>query len=280
MKKNTDKAASPPIGIIAGMGELPRIIARDARERGLRVVAVALEPLEDSFPDSAADIVERVNVGKLGAIIKALTKHGVKEALLAGKVPKTLLYKNLKSIRPDMRTISVVLKLKDRKDDSILLALADELKKDGITLLDTAKFSPSLLTPEGVLTKRKPTKDEWKDIEFGWKMAKALGKLDVGQTVVVKNRAVMALEAIEGTDAAILRGGKLAQGGAVVVKVSKPGQDMRFDVPAVGLNTLRSMIKTGAKVLAVEARKSIFVDREKLIKKADEAGISVLGHKG
>lgn len=272
--------APPPVGIIAGMGQLPRIIAADAMAAGRRVVAVTLEPLPEQLPDTAADVVVRVNVGRLGAIIKAFTKEGVSEVILAGKVPKTILYNNLMSIRPDMRTLSMLMKLGDRKDDSILTAITKELEKEGIRILDTTEFSPGLITPEGVLTKRKPTRGEYKDIEFGWRTARELGKLDVGQTVVVKDMAVMALEAIEGTDEAILRGGRLAHKGAVVVKVSKPGQDMRFDVPTAGMETIKAMAESRASVLAIEAGRSILVDRERLIEAAAEHGIAVVGHKG
>jgi DUF1009 family protein len=173
--------------------------------------------------------------------------------------------------------MKLLFSLRDRSDDSILLAIARELKKDGISLLNTTDFTSTLLTPEGILTKEGPTENEWKDIAFGWKIAKEIGRLDIGQTVVVKNQAVMALEAIEGTDEAIRRGGRLSGSGAVVIKVSKPQQDMRFDVPVVGLDTLRAMLDVQARVLAVETGKSIILKREILIREAGEAGISIVG---
>jgi DUF1009 family protein len=265
----------PKIGLIAGNGELPFAVAEEARTRGYQVVAVALEPLADKALSSAVDEIRWVNVGKLGDVIDFLKKSGIKEAVMAGKVPKSLLYQS--RITPDLRAIKLLFSLKDRSDDSILLALAKELKKDGITLLNTTDFTSTLLAPEGVLTKEGPSENEWKDIAFGWNIAKEIGRLDIGQTVVIRNQAVMAVEAIEGTDEAIRRGGALAGSGAVVIKVSKPHQDMRFDVPVVGLDTLRSMLDAQARVLAVESQRSIILGREKLVKEAEEAGIAIVG---
>jgi DUF1009 family protein len=265
------------IGIIAGMGNLPKIIANDARQRGIRVVTVALENLASEELTKFSDEIRWINVGKLGSLIDALKCAGVKKVLMAGKVPKSLLYKS--KIMPDLRATKLLFTLKDRSDDAILRAITAELQKEGITVIDTCTFSPHLVTPKGVLTEEPPSKDEWKDIEFGYKIAKKIGELDIGQTVVIKTQAVIAVEAIEGTDEAILRGGKLAGDGAVVVKVSKPGQDMRLDVPVVGLSTLKSMIQVRARVLAIEAEKSIMIGKERLIKEADEAGISIVGFK-
>jgi len=264
------------LGLIAGMGDLPIIIASEAKAQGYKVIAIALEPLADRSLSSHVDEIKWVNVGKLGKLIDTLKDYGIKEAVMAGKVSKTLLYKS--KITPDLRAIKLLFSLKDRKDDSILLAITKELEEEGITLLDITLFGSNLLTPEGVLTKDRPTDEEWKDIEFGWKIAKEIGRLDIGQTVVVKNQAVMAIEAIEGTDAAIKRGGTLAGKGAVIVKVSKPNQDMRFDVPVVGLKTLRTIIEVGGKVLAVEAHKSIFLNKDKLIEESKKAGISIVGY--
>lgn len=265
------------IGLIAGMGGLPKIIADEAKAKGLNVVAVGLEPLADKTLASHVDEIKWINVGKLGKIIESLRRSGIKEAVMAGKVPKSLLYEG--NIKPDVRAIKLLFTLKDRSDDSILLAITNELKKEGITLLKITDFCSDMLTPEGVLTEEGITDDEGKDIAFGWKVAKEMGRLDIGQTIVVKGQAVMAVEAIEGTDEAVKRGGSYANEGAVVVKVSKPHQDMRFDVPVVGLNTLRAMIDVRARVLAVEAKKSILLQREKLIREANEAGISVLGYR-
>lgn len=263
------------IGIIAGTGELPVIIAKDARERGYRVITVALENLASPEMDNVSDEIRWVNPGKFGELIDTLKKHRVKEAIMAGKVPKSLLYKS--KITPDLRAIKLLFSMKDRSDDAILNAITKELGGEGIEVIDTVKFSPHLLTSEGCLTKKEPDEEQWKDIEFGWKIAKEIGKLDIGQTVVIKGKAVMAIEAIEGTDEAILRGGHWAGEGAVVVKVSKPQQDMRLDVPAVGLDTLKSMQKVKARVLALEAGRSMIVGREAVLKEAERAGIVVVG---
>ncbi len=265
------------IGIIAGTGELPEIIARDARERGIKVVTIALENLASSELGKYSDEIRWINAGKLGTLIDTLKDFKVKEAIMAGKVPKALLYKT--KVTPDLRAAKLLFSLKDRSDDSILNAIAKELKKEGINIIDTMAFSPHLLTQEGILTKDPPTKDELKDIEFGWKIAREIGRLDIGQTVVIKNRAVMAVEAIEGTDEAILRGGALAGEGATVVKVSKPQQDMRLDVPVIGIETVKSMTAVRARVLAVEAYRSIMLNRERFIKKAENSGITVVGIK-
>lgn len=266
------------LGLISGSGALPFVVAEEARLKGYFIFAVGLEPVADKALASSVDEIKWINVGKLGSVIAALKKAGIKEAVMAGKVPKSLLYKS--RIMPDLRAAKVLFSLKDRSDDAILLAVTKELEKDGITLLNTTDFSSRLLTPEGVLTRGAPTENEWKDIHFGFSIAKEIGRLDIGQTVVVKNKAVMAVEAIEGTDETILRGGNLAGGGAVVIKVSKPQQDMRFDVPVVGMDTLQAMIRARARVLAIEVKKSILLDREELIKKADKHKISVVGFPG
>ena len=263
------------IGIIAGMGELPVIIAKDAKERGYKVITVALENLASLEMDSVSDMIRWVNPGKFGELIDTLKKHQIKEAIMAGKVPKSLLYKS--KITPDLRAVKLLFSIKDKSDDAILNAITKELAGEGIEIIDTTKFSPHLLTPDGCLTKKKPDEEQWKDIEFGWKIAREIGKLDIGQTVVIKGKAVMAIEAIEGTDEAILRGGKWAGDGAVVVKVSKPQQDMRMDVPAVGYDTLKSMEKVNAKVLALEAHRSMIVGRETVIREAENAGIVIVG---
>ena len=266
------------LGLIAGMGDLPKIIAREARLQGYSVFAIALEPIADKSLSSHVDEIQWVNIGKFGKLITALKKSGIQEAVMAGKVSKSLLYKS--RIRPDVRAMKLLFSLKNRSDDSILLAITGELEKEGIHLQEITRFSGNILAPEGVLTSKRPTKDEWDDIAFGWTIAKEIGRLDIGQTVVVKNQAVMAVEAIEGTDEAIRRGGQLAGKNAVVVKVSKPNQDMRFDVPAVGMQTLTAMAEVGAKVLAVESKKSLLLDKEQILREARRARISLVGYSG
>jgi UDP-2,3-diacylglucosamine hydrolase len=263
------------IGLIAGAGDLPVIIAKDAKDRGYRVTTVALEGLASEELGDICDEIRWINPGKFGELIDTFRKAGVTEAIMAGKVPKALMYKS--KIVPDVRAVKLLFSIKDKGDDAILNAITSELSGEGIEIINTIEFSPHLLTPEGCMTRKRPSEDEWKDIEFGWRIAKDIGRLDIGQTVVVKGRDVMAVEAIEGTDEAILRGGRYADEGAVVVKVSKPQQDMRLDVPAVGSDTIKVMAQAKASVLAIEAEKSIIVNRGKVVKEADDAGIKIVG---
>ncbi|MBI4687104.1 MAG: UDP-2,3-diacylglucosamine diphosphatase LpxI [Nitrospirae bacterium] len=276
-------AAQPPnldsriIGLIAGAGQLPASIASEAKKMGYRVVVFALKPLADESLAPFADEFCEVNVGQLGKLIKLLKQFEVRDVVMAGKVPKGLLYKSKTSIIPDARALKLLFSLKDRSDDSIMLGIIHELEKEGIKFLKTTAFTKNLLTPDGELTKKRPSKTEWKDIAFGWSIAREIGRLDIGQTIVIKDKAVMSVEAIEGTDEAILRGSTLAGPGAVIIKVSKPQQDFRFDVPVVGIDTLHIMKKVHAAILALEAHKSIIVDMESFIKEADKAGIAVVG---
>ncbi|RJQ50283.1 MAG: LpxI family protein [Nitrospiraceae bacterium] len=265
------------LAIISGIGKLPSALATEAKSMGCRVVGIALQPPADESLRPFVDDFHKINIGRFGGLISLLKKLSITDAVMAGKVPKELLYKNKTGIIPDMKAVKLLFSLKDRSDDTIMNAIVHELEKNGITLHKTTAFAERLLSPEGILTRRKPSKDDLKDIEFGWKIAKKMGQLDIGQTVVVKNMAVMAVEAIEGTDEAIKRGGRLAKKDAVVVKVSKPRQDMRFDVPVVGIDTLHSMKDAAARVLAVETGKCIIVDREHFIKEADKEGIAVIG---
>jgi hypothetical protein len=266
------------VGLIAGSGELPVILCRDAKERGYRIIAIALDGLAPPEIEDVADVTRWVGIGKLGDLIDTLNAYHVTDAVMAGKVPKSLLYKT--KITPDMRAMKLLFSLKTQSDDALLRALAAELEREGIHLLDTATFSPHLLAPQGVMSARKPTKSEWKDIEYGWSIAREVGRLDIGQTVVIKDRAVMAVEAVEGTDETIRRGGAWAREGSVVVKVSKPQQSMKLDVPVVGLTTISSMAAVKALVLAVEAGRTLMLERDSLLNAADAEGIAVVGVNG
>ncbi|MGE5893545.1 MAG: LpxI family protein [bacterium] len=263
------------LGLIAGNGQLPLAVAKEAREKGYSVFAVGLEPLVDAGLQHVVDMMECINVGKLGRIIEALKQAGVQEAVMAGKVPKTLLYTS--RIIPDLRAVKVLMSLKDNKDDTILHALSEELRREGITLVKTTSFTESIMAHEGVMTRKRPSRDHLKDIEFGFPIAKQIGGLDIGQSIIVKDRAVMAVEAIEGTDEAIRRGGRLSGEGAVVIKVAKIGQDLRFDVPAVGMNTLSAMAEVRAAVLALEAQATIIMEKNNVLQEADRLGISLVG---
>ncbi len=268
---------SRTLALIAGMGSLPLAVATEAKKKGYRVVAIALQPPADESLRPVADEFYKIRIGSFGGLLALLKKLSVTEAVMAGKVPKKLLYEDKKNLIPDLKAVKLIFSLKNRADDTIMLAVVKELEKKGIKIHNTTAFTSDLMVPEGVMTRRKPDRDDLKDIGFGWTIARKMGELDIGQTVVVKNMAVMAIEAIEGTDEAIKRGGRLAEKDAVVVKVSKPRQDMRFDVPAVGLDTLHSMKETGASVLALEASKCIIIDKADFLLEADRAGIAVIG---
>lgn len=261
------------LGIIAGGGNFPLLAADAAKRRGMRVVAVALLGETDPSLSERADEIVWIKLGQLGRLIKALKQHQVSQALMAGTVAKKRMFGN---VSPDLRGIALMSKLAILHDDDILRAVAGELEKEGIEIVSSVCCLPELLATEGCLTRRRPAKSEERDIRFGWEIAKELGRLDIGQCVVVRRRAVLALEAIEGTDAAILRGGGIAGEGAVVVKVSKPRQDLRFDVPSIGLRTVKSMAQVKARVLAVEAGKTLIFDKKEMIAYADSAGICVV----
>ncbi len=263
------------IGLLAGLGELPVLMGREAVRLGYRVVSVSLDGQASPELAEFSEAVESISPGKLGAIFKFLKRHGAHQAVAGGKVPKVSFIKG--GVNFDMRTLVAFVRLKDRNDDTMLNALAEEFRKEGIALLDMREFCSGLLTPAGTLTHRKPDKAQAANLEYGFRMAKEIGRLDIGQTIVVKGRAVVAVEAIEGTDEAIRRGGLLAGPGAVVVKVSRPKQDMRFDVPVMGLATLGVMREAGIAAVGIEAQKSIIVEREKFIAEAESAGITVVG---
>lgn len=264
------------VGLLAGIGTLPGEFLDAAHLQGYRVICIAVIPGIDPELKEKADVYYEINAFKLNKIIKTLVKENVKEVTLLGKVTKEWLYKD--HVMPDLRAIKLLnhLRKQNFKDDTITLAIVDELKKDGISVLDQTKYLKPLMPGPQVFTKKQPTKDQWEDIKFGFDAAKTIGAMDLGQTVVVKGRAVMAVEAIEGTDACIKRGGLLAREGAVVVKTAKPGQDSRFDVPAIGLTTLKSMLESKCTVLAIEAHRTLFAEKEKVLELAEREGIVIL----
>ncbi|HEX9920878.1 MAG TPA: UDP-2,3-diacylglucosamine diphosphatase LpxI [Candidatus Methylomirabilis sp.] len=261
------------IGLIAGEGRFPFLVAQAAREKGLRIVAAAIK--EEASPElsQAVDCIYWLHVGELGKLIRSFQREGIRQAVMAGKIQKRHLFSQIK---PDLRATLLYLRLKEKNDDAILKAICDELQSEGIELLECTSLISSLLAPQGVLTSRPPSEWERKDIEFGRRMARAIAGLDIGQTVVVKNCAVLAVEAIEGTNLAIRRGAEWGGEGVVVVKVAKPQQDLRFDVPVVGPDTLEVMREVKASVLALEAGKVIIVDKEEMLKAAEEAKISIV----
>jgi DUF1009 family protein len=261
------------LGLIAGGGKFPLIVADSARKHGLRVIAVAHKGETDPLLAKSVDEITWINLGQLGRLIHILKKNGVHEALMAGTVSKRRMFEKVKF---DLKGISLISRLAIFHDDNILRAVASQLAKEGIEIVSSTQFLPELLAPTGCLTEKRPGKKEMEDIQLGWKIAKELGRLDIGQCVVVRNGTVLALEAIDGTNETIMRGGKLAGENAVVVKVSKPDQDLRFDVPSVGLETITIMSQVKASVLAVEAGKTLLFDRKEMIDYADKAGISIV----
>ncbi|MGA2735210.1 MAG: UDP-2,3-diacylglucosamine diphosphatase LpxI [Syntrophobacteraceae bacterium] len=261
------------VGLIAGSGQFPLLFANAARQASVRVLAVGFEGETDPALSKYVDEFHLLRLGQLNRLVKTFRSAGITQAAMAGGINKTRLYSK---IRPDWRAVRFLSRLRNRKDDSLLRALADELESEGILIQPSTIFLPELLAPEGILTRRKPNRREKADIAFGWTLAKAIGRLDIGQCLVVKDQAVLAVEGIDGTDATIMRGGRLCGEGAVIVKVSKPMQDLRFDVPAVGSDTIEVMKRVNARVLVLEAGKTVIFDRDKMIDVADSAGISIL----
>jgi DUF1009 family protein len=261
------------IGLIAGGGKFPLMIAEAAKKQGLSVVAVAHDGETDPSLSEKVNRIVWIKLGQVGRMIEALKENGVKKALMAGAVTKKRMFQN---VSPDLKGLSLMSNLAVFHDDGILRALAGELAKEGIEIVSSTLCLPELLTKPGCLTRKRPDRSEREDVQFGWQMAKELGRLDIGQCVVVRRKTVLALEAIDGTDETILRGGRLAKKESVVVKVSKPTQDLRFDVPSVGLETIEVMSQVKASVLAVEAGKTLMFDKSEMIEYADKAGISIV----
>ncbi|MBI5379968.1 MAG: UDP-2,3-diacylglucosamine diphosphatase LpxI [Nitrospirae bacterium] len=262
------------IGLIAGNGRFPIIFADTARQQGLAVYAVAHR--DETLPELAehVDGIAWVRVGQLGKLIEALKAGGVREAALAGGIRKTRLFEGA---FPDRRALGLMLRLKHRKDDQILRAVAGEIEREGIRIRPCTLFLDPLLAGEGVLAGPPLSADEEEDIRLGFQTAKAIGELDVGQCVVIKGGVVLAVEAVEGTDGAIRRGGELGGPGVVVVKVSKPQQDLRFDVPTVGIQTLKTLHQVRGRALALETGKTLLLDKEALLREASRTGITVVG---
>lgn len=276
--RTTPKAAT--IGLLAGSGRYPIVFAEAARRQGLQVACVgirheapeALRPLCREF--------EVVSVSRLGKMIRTFKAMGVREIVMAGKITKSVMHTPLRWLQlwPDLRMIQFWYHaLQDKKDDSILLGVIREFERDGMTFVSALDYCPEVLVKAGVLTRRPPSDSELRDVEFGWQMAKEMGRLDVGQSVAVKESATLAVEAIEGTDQCISRAGTLCRaGGWTLVKVAKPQQDMRFDVPTVGIDTINNLHNAGARVLALEAGKTIVIDQDDVVALADRYGMTIL----
>lgn len=265
------------IGLIAGNGVFPVLFAREARARGFHVVAVAHVGESRSEIDQAADSVEWIRVGQIDKMIQAFRRAGVRRAVMAGGIDKV---RSLSRVRPDWRALRLLGRTLARGDDALLRGLADELAIDGVEIVPCTTFLERLLFPAGLVAGPRPEGGVLDDVRLGCRVLAALGALDVGQSVVVEGGVVLAVEAIEGTDETIRRAGTLGRGRAVVVKAAKKGQDMRFDVPAVGPRTVETMAGNGARTLAVEADRAILLDGEELIALARRHDITVIGYTG
>jgi DUF1009 family protein len=267
------------LGLIAGNGRFPFLVLEAARAAGHVVTVVAIK--EEAFPDLAelaarppAAALHWVSLGQLGKCISVLERAGVTQAVMAGQVKHTKLFAD---IVPDLTLVGVLMRLKSKSTDALISGIADVLRTHGIELLDSTAFLAPLLAREGVLTRRAPTEAQQADLEFGLRVADTVAGLDIGQTIAVKSAAVVAVEAMEGTDAVIARAGQLAGAGVRIVKVAKPNQDMRFDVPVIGVSTIAAMSAAGADTLSVDAGKTLMIDGDAIIKAANDAGIAVVG---
>ncbi|AGB42298.1 hypothetical protein Halha_2424 [Halobacteroides halobius DSM 5150] len=262
------------IGLIAGNGNLPVLFTQAAREQGYEIVVITVTP--EAASNKLADLTDhfyQIEVGQLDKIITTLQQEEVSEVVMLGKVTKELLYQG---VELDNKFKQLLASLPDKNDDAIMLGVVKVLKEAGIKVADQTKFIEKLLPDAATLTTVEPSEEVLADMKYGFKMAKEIGRLDIGQTIVVKDKAVMAVEAIEGTNEAIRRGGKLGCQEVVVAKVSKPQQDLRFDIPTVGLETLQRLIEVGAKGLVIEANKTFIVNQTEVIKKANQAGIPIV----
>jgi hypothetical protein len=271
--------AAAPIGLIAGNGRFPFLVLRAARRLGHEVVVVAIEG--EAFPELEAlagqlggATVTWIQLGQLGRCLSAFADAGVTRAVMAGQVKHVKLFGG---VMPDLTLLSVLARLRAKNTDALIAAVADVLQEKGVTLMDSTALLSDLMARPGVMTRRGPTDVMQADFTFGYGVADAIAGLDVGQCVVVKDRAVVAVEAMDGTDATIARAGRLAGAGTRVVKVAKPGQDMRFDVPVVGVATIDAMVAAGADAISVDAGKTLVVDGDAFVHAANQAGIVVVG---
>lgn len=262
------------VGLIAGSGRFPLIFARNACEAGVRVIAVAHHGETDPEIEQFAAEVTWIRVGQLGRIIRTFHKADVRHAVMAGGIRKVRMFSNF---RPDPRGLALLARMRRRDDDHLLRGVAGELEDEGIRVVPSTIFLERIVpAAPGVLTRTQPSAQQWRDVRLGIPMVKTLGGMGIGQTLVLKEGVILAVEAIEGTDAAVRRGGEIVEGPIVVVKMSKPDQDLRFDVPAIGPGTIEVLREAGGGVLAVECGRSILLDREELLAAADDAGIAVV----
>jgi UDP-2,3-diacylglucosamine hydrolase len=282
---NTPPSENPRrVGIMAGWGQLPLVVAESLRRRGCEVYCLGTLDHADPKLAEICNDFRWLGLAKFGSALRYFHRHGVTEVTMLGKIFKVRLFERWRWLRilPDLRTIKMFLPhfltgRKDNRDDSLMGTVVDEFAAEGIRFMTIQDCAPELLVKEGQISRLAPTARQKQDIEFGWRMAKEMGRLDIGQSVAVKDQAVLAVEAVEGTDECIRRAGGLCkQGGFTVVKVAKPQQDMRFDVPTIGLGTLQTLHAAGGKVLAVEAEKTIFLDQAAVVEFADRNAIVIV----
>ncbi len=261
------------IGIIAGSGRFPILFAETARRRGVDVVAVAHRG--ETAPELVhhVDAITWVQPGQLQAVIDALRAHGVTRTVMVGAIAKPRMFRE---ILPDARALAALARVGTLRDDLLLRTIAEELEQEGIQVVPSTTYLEEIVPAAGVLGGHEPTAEEWADIRFGFQVVKAIGRFDIGQSVVVRGGAVMAVEGIEGTDATIRRAGQLVNGGIVVVKATKPSQDLRFDLPAIGPDTIRTIAEVHGRAIAVEAGRTIVLDRPEMLALADDARIAVV----
>jgi hypothetical protein len=262
------------LGLIAGNGRFPFLAAAGARKAGRRVVALAIREEADPELEREVDEWHWVGLGQLGKAIAILHEAGAREAVMAGQVKHKQIFSG---IVPDLKLMGLLARLAFQNTDSLIGAVADALAREGIALLPSIAFLEDSLATKGAMTCRKPSGDERREIDYGERVARALAGMDLGQTAVVKGRAAVALEAMEGTDEVIRRAGRIAGPGTTVVKVSKPRQDMRFDVPVVGPGTLAAMREAGARVLALDAGRTLLIDRPQFLEQAEASSVAVWG---
>ncbi len=261
------------LGIIAGNGVYPRLLAEAARRNGVnKLIAAAFTGETDPALAQQVDMLEWMRVGQLGRLLKFFRTNDVRHAIMAGQIAP----KNLFDLRPDLKALLLLGKLKRRNAESIFAAVADELAKIHVELLPATTFLEDSLATAGLVAGPKPSRREEQDIDYGWQIAREMARLDVGQTVIVKNGTVVAVEAFEGTNDAIRRGGSLAREGAVMVKVAKPNQDMRFDVPVIGVETIRAAAESKLRAIAIEAQRTLLLERDAVVQLADRSGISLV----
>jgi len=261
------------IGLVAGSGRFPVLFAETARRHGVEVIAVAHRGETDPELERAVAAITWIHPGELETMIRALQAADVHRTVMVGGIAKPRLFREL---RPDARALALLTRIGRLRDDLVLRAVAAELEGEGIAVVESTMYLREIVPGAGVLGSRSPTDEEWSDIRFGFRAAKVIGRFDIGQSVVVRGGGIMAVEGIEGTDATIRRAGRLANGGIVVVKVCKPTQDTRFDLPAVGPDTIRTLAEVQGRVLAVEAGCTITLDRPEMIALADAADIAVV----